>query len=96
MKRLLFIVAILFIVIPPAFSQTYSTLPPSVVGQPAVAIQQHGNSPQVYQYNAPITMQPSAPAPSTNYVYDAGSGSSSLQIQNNGMTIIYPLNPTSK
>ena len=78
-----------------ANSQSYSNLPPSVVGQPAVAIHQRGdNSAQVYQYGQPITMTPATPLPSlpsTNYVYDLGSGGSSLQFNNSGTTIIFPL-----
>lgn len=79
-----------------AFCQSYSTLPPSVVGQPAVAIHQRGdNSAQVYQYGNPITLTPATPLPSlpsTNFVYDAGSGNSALQFNNSGATIIFPLN----
>jgi len=78
-----------------ANSQSYSNLPPSVVGQPAVAIHQRGdNSAQTYQYGNPITMTPatSLPSlPSTNFVYDAGTGNSQLQFNNSGATIIFPL-----
>ena len=78
-----------------AYSQSYSTLPPSVVGQPAVAIHQRGDtSAQVYQYGAPITMTPATPLPSlpsTNFVYDTSTGTSSLYFNNSGTTILFPL-----
>ena len=73
-----------------AFCQSYSTLPPATVGQPAVAIHSRGNAPQVYQYpSAPVQSQP---LPSSTFVYDMGTGSSALQHNMNGFTIIQPLN----
>jgi hypothetical protein len=80
-----------------ANSQSYSTLPPSIVGQPAVAIHAgQGNSPQTYQYSNPITMSPLPSLPSTSFIYDAGTGNSALQFNSQGfgnsnLTVIYPL-----
>ena len=94
-KNVIAITLTLLLITSTAYCQSYSTLPPSVVGQPAVAIHQRGdNSAQVYQYGQPITMTPatSLPSlPSTNFVYDAGSGNSQLQFNNSGTTIIFPL-----
>jgi hypothetical protein len=95
MKKIAISVSILLLFITStANSQSYSNLPPSVVGQPAVAIHQRGdNSAQVYQYGNPISLTPApAPQPSTNFVYDAGTGNSQLQFNNSGATIIFPLN----
>ena len=99
-KTVIAITLTLLFITSAANSQSYSTLPPSVVGQPAVAIIQRGdNSAQVYQYGNPITMTPATPLPSlpsTNFIYDAGSGNSSLQFNSQGfgnsnLTVIYPL-----
>ena len=75
------------------FCQSYSTLPPATVGQPAVAIHSRGNGPQVYQYAEPsMPMQSSQPLPSTTFTYDMGTGRSSMQYSTPGLTIIQPLN----
>ena len=75
-----------------AFCQSYSTAAPAVVGQPAVAIHSRGNAPQVYQYADPVTPRQSQPLPSSTFVYDMGSGNSSMQYNSSGFTIIQPLN----
>ena len=94
MKRLIAIVVLLFVGMPSAYSQNYSTLPPSVVGQPAVAIHAgRGNAPQVYQYADPVTPLQFQSVPPTSFTYDMGSGKSTLQHNmSGGFTIIQPLN----
>lgn len=96
MKKIILTVAILLhFTMTAAYCQSYSTLTPLVVGQPAVAIHSSpGPAPQVYQYSAPITIQPAPPVlPSTHFVYDLGSGNSALQFNSNGATLVFPLTP---
>ena len=75
-----------------AYCQVYSTSPPYVVGQPDVAIHQHGNSQQVYQYrdNQPIQ------TPSSNFILDSSTGRSTLQLNGaNGFILLIPSQPNS-
>ncbi len=89
MKKTSLIVALLIhCTIISAYSQSFSTLPPSVVGRPAVAIHStHGNSQQVYQYSDTTP----APQPATTFIYDLNTGNSAIQFNSPGVILIQPL-----